>query len=172
MRGVVFVMQCSNTEEVCAAVDIRLAETNDAVNIESILSKSFEEYEERYTRAAFVTMTPPKVTILKRMKEGPVWVAIEDGKIVGTVSAVPKGRELCLRGLAVLPAERGKAIGRLLLVHLGRYAVRNGYRKITLSTTPFLTRAIREYEQFGFQRSEDGPHELHGTPIYKMVKQL
>jgi short-subunit dehydrogenase len=40
-----------------------------------------------------------------------------------------------------------------------------------LSTTP-LTRAISLYEQYGFRRSDEGPNNLFGTPLFTMVKVL
>jgi hypothetical protein len=46
------------------------------------------------------------------------------------------------------------------------------YQSLILSTTPFLTDAIRLYEQGGFRRSQEGPQELFGTPLFAMVKEL
>jgi hypothetical protein len=45
-------------------------------------------------------------------------------------------------------------------------------KQLFLSTAPFLTRAISLYEQFGFLRSNEGPHTLFGTPIFTMRKVL
>jgi ribosomal protein S18 acetylase RimI-like enzyme len=39
-----------------------------------------------------------------------------------------------------------------------------------LSTAPFLDRAIRLYERFGFRRTNEGPHDLFGTPLFSMEK--
>jgi len=163
-------MQSQKPNNAWADIEVRLATAADARTIHTVLTKSFEEYKARYTDAAFEAAVPPLERILERMKEGPVWVAEQRGEVVGTISAVPKGKTLLLRGLAVPPAERGRAIGKLLLVCVARHAFRNGYRRMTLSTTPFLTRAIRECEQFGFQRSQEGPHDLHGTPVYTLTK--
>jgi hypothetical protein len=41
-----------------------------------------------------------------------------------------------------------------------------------LSATPFLLRAIQFYENFGFARSAEGPHDLFGTPLFTMVKNV
>jgi hypothetical protein len=41
-----------------------------------------------------------------------------------------------------------------------------------LSTTPFLAFAIALYERFGFRRSDAGPRELFGTPLFTMTKDL
>jgi GNAT superfamily N-acetyltransferase len=165
-------MQNKDLENAWADIEIRLARDSDAQEISDVLAKSFEEYKSSYTSAAFEVSAPDREAILDRMREGPVWVAVQDGEILGTISAVPMGSMLCLRGLGVPPEARGKALGKLLLMNAARYAFTNGFRRMTLRTAPFLTRANREYEHFGFQRADDGAEELHGTPHYKMVKQL
>jgi ribosomal protein S18 acetylase RimI-like enzyme len=72
----------------------------------------------------------------------------------------------------VLPAARGQKTGWLLLVHMEDFAVRNELRRLFLSTTPFLGRAIRLYKRFGFRRIAAGPHDLLGTPLFTMEKSL
>jgi GNAT superfamily N-acetyltransferase len=165
-------MQATESNTEWSGIEVRLATAGDAPAIKTILSQSFEEYRSRYTKAAFEAATPPEAVILGRMEEGPTWVAEQAGEIVGTISAKPRGRTLLLRAMAVPPAERGRAIGRLLLIYAARYAFRNRFRRMTISASPFLTRALREYEQFGFRRSQDGPWEFYGTPVYTMTKSL
>jgi N-acetylglutamate synthase-like GNAT family acetyltransferase len=106
------------------------------------------------------------------MREGPVWVSLLNETIVATVAVVPKGKSLYIRGMAVQPSARGHHIGELLLKRIERFAVSEGFERMFLSTTPFLNRAIRLYEGFGFQRTDGGPHELHGTPLFTMEKLL
>ena len=74
--------------------------------------------------------------------------------------------------MAVLPATRGQHIGYTLLSTVQAYAVNSSSRRMLLSTTPFLTAAIRLYERFGFERTSDEPHELFGTPLFSMSKEL
>jgi len=104
--------------------------------------------------------------------EGPVWVAAQGDQLVGAISAVPKSAGLYIRSMAVLPSARGYGIGYILLQSVEQFAIAKGYRRTFLSTTPFLHGAIRLYEHFGFQRNNDGPHELFGTPLFTMVKLL
>ena len=99
-----------------------------------------------------------------------MWVSIGGGTIVGTVSVVLKGESLYVRGMAVLPLARGQRIGELLLVHVEKFAASKGVQRLYLSTTPFLDRAIRLYERFGFRRTSEGPDELFGTPLFTMEK--
>lgn len=153
-------------------VQIRLAVENEASGIASVLHESFVEYESSYTHEAFAATAPTSAQIRSRMNEGPLWVAALADTIVGTVSALSKGDALYIRGMAVLPVARGQKIGELLLMQIESFAFAHGYKRLILSTTPFLTRAIRLYEQFGFRRSSDGPHDLFGTPLFTMTKRL
>jgi GNAT superfamily N-acetyltransferase len=106
------------------------------------------------------------------MSEGPAWVALHNETIVGTASAVIQGAALYIRGMAVLPAARGRKVGELLLEEIESFAATQGLQSLVLSTTPFLSRAIRLYEHFGFVRRSDGPDDLFGTPLFTMVKRL
>src|SRR5205085_374859 len=153
-------------------VQIRMAVPGDASAVASVLHESFIEYESFYTREGFDATTPASDQIRNRMEEGPTWVALKDGAIVGTVSAVAKGEALYIRGMGVLPAARGERIGELLLTRIESFASERGFKRLFLSTTPFLTRAIRLYENFGFKPNGEGPYELFGTPLFTMEKNL
>jgi GNAT superfamily N-acetyltransferase len=155
-----------------SSIRVRLATPDDAPSIAALLYDSFKEYEPLYTPEGFKATTPSADVIRPRIHEGPIWVAIQDGTIVGTLSAVPKGEALYVRSMSVLPAARGHRIGELLLRHVEDFALAQGYKRMFLSTTPFLDRAIRLYEKWGFQRTDDAPHDLFGTPLFTMVKTL
>jgi GNAT superfamily N-acetyltransferase len=137
-----------------------------------LLLGAFAEYESLYTPDGFAATVITTGQIALRMAEGPIWVAVSGETIVGTASVMPKGDSLYVRGMAVLPSARGQRIGELLLTHVEQFAVSESFRRLTLSTTPFLFRAIRLYEHFGFQRTDEGPHELFGTPLFSMQKIL
>lgn len=149
-----------------------MAEIADAPGIASVLYDSFREYESSYTPEGFAATTPTSAEIEGRLSEGPVWIAVRDDEMVGTVAVVDKGEALYIRGMAVLPSARGLRIGELLLEQIESFAAQHGYGRLVLSTTPFLARAIRLYEHAGFSRSDAGPHDLFGTPLFTMVKLL
>jgi GNAT superfamily N-acetyltransferase len=155
-----------------ADVRIRMAAPDDAPGIASVLSESFAEYKSLYTADAFAATTPTTAQVLERMRQGPTWVALGDGVIVGTVSAIAREGGLYVRGMALLPAARGQRVGELLLKRIEEFALAQGLRRLFLSTTPFLTRAIRLYDSYGFRRSVEGPHDLFGTPLFTMEKRL
>ena len=149
---------------------IRNAVIDESPAIASVLRGAFIEYEPLYTPAAFVATTLNSDQIRERWDEGPVWIAEQDGNIVGTVAAVPKTSGLYIRSMAVLPSARGQGIAGRLLNEIENFAVTRHQRRLFLSTTPFLHEAIRLYERFGFQRTDEVPHDLFGTPLFTMAK--
>ena len=153
-------------------ISIRLAQDDDAEAISSLLHESFAEFESLYNPESFAATAIVSEQVSKRIGEGPVWVAMSDKQVVGTISVIPKGDTLYLRGMAVLPVARGQRIGKHLLATVEECATKGRFRRMLLSTTPFLDRAIRLYENFGFQRTGEGPHELFGTPLFSMEKVL
>ena len=151
-------------------VQIRRARIGDCAAIAELLYQSFVEFKPLYTDGGFAATTPLAALLETRMREGPLWVALSDGVIVGTVSAVRKGASAYIRGMAVLPATRGAGAGCRLLQEVEQWAAGEGLTRLFLSTTPFLASAIRRYEKSGFRRTDDGPHDLFGTPLFTMEK--
>src|SRR5262245_59268414 len=151
---------------------IRMAIPDDASAIASTLRKAFMEFEPLYTPEAFAATVSSAEQIRLRMNEGPIWVALQDDMVVGTVSVAPKGDALYIRSMAVDPAARGSGIGRELMKRVEDYATERGFKRLYLSTTPFLGGAIRLYEICGFVRNDDGPDNLFGTPLFTMERKL
>jgi GNAT superfamily N-acetyltransferase len=149
---------------------VRLATPDEATPIAAVLQDAFAEYEARYTPEAYVATTPARECLQSRWHEGPVWVVLKAAQIVGTVAAVPDGDSLYIRSMAVSRSFRSCGLGNLLLQHVEHFAKANGFRRMILSTTPFLQRAIRLYEQYGFQQICGGPSELFGTSLLTMAK--
>ena len=148
---------------------IRKANSADAAGVSGALKVAFAEYKSFYTPQGFIATTPEPDSVLQRLKDGPVWVAVLNDEIVGTVSAVMReDAVLYMRGMAVLPDARGLGVGELLFAEVRRYGKRQNCSRILLSTTPFLHRAIKLYTRLGFVRTEDGPRQLYGTPLLSM----
>jgi len=149
---------------------IRLANSSDVAAIARVLRDAFFEYAPLYTDRGFAATVIADTEVIRRMSEGPVWVASFEATIVGTVSVVRKDDSLYLRGMAVSPNARGRRVGERLLNEVEMHAKREGLRRLFLSTTPFLDRAIYLYEKSGFRRTDEGPHDLFGTPLFTMEK--
>jgi GNAT superfamily N-acetyltransferase len=150
-------------------IEIRRAVPDDAPAIAHVLYRSFVEFKALYTEGGFAATTPGAEQILVRMREGPVWLA-SAGIVVGTVAAVVTGNSVYIRGMAVSPSARGSRTGAALLQHVEDWAAGRGCVRLSLSTTPFLSSAIRLYERSGFRRTSEGPHDLFGTPLFIMEK--
>ena len=153
-------------------IDVRMAVAEDASAIAAVLERAFREYRESYTQDGFIATVLAEDKIATRMAQGPMWVALDNEEIVGTVAAVSKGEALHVRSMGIVPEARGKRIGELLLKNVEAFAMAQRHQRMTLSTTPFLSRAIRLYERFGFQPSAEGPADLFGTPLFTMTKRL
>ncbi len=155
-----------------AAMRVRTAVAEDALAIAGILHDIFAEFRPLYTYRGFAATAIGVEEVLARMTEGPVWVALWEDSICGTVAAVARGRALYVRGMGVLPTARGKGAGEALLQQVETFAIDHGLETLLLTTTPFLISAIRLYERFGFCRTPDGPGDLFGTPLFMMEKRL
>jgi GNAT superfamily N-acetyltransferase len=155
-----------------SAVKIRLATPADLPSLAALLYDSFAEYKSFYTDEGFAATTPSSEGLWQRMNEGPVWIATSNEVALGTVAAVDRGDYLYIRGMAVLPEARGTGVGARLLRVVEEFAIAQGHKRLTLSTTPFLEQAIRLYERSGFRRSAGGPHDIFGTPLFTMMKDL
>src|SRR5215217_6455508 len=94
---------------------IRRAVAEDVAAIAEVLAAAFAEYRPLYTPGGFVATTVPAETIVPRLSEGPIWVAVQDESVVGTLSAILKNGGLYLRSMGILPAARGQGAGNLLL---------------------------------------------------------
>lgn len=151
---------------------IRRARPGDSRSIAAVLEESFREYESLHTPEAFAATTPSPDEVLSRMTEGPMWVVTREGAIVGTVASAGQGRDLYIRGMAIALSARERRIGWALREHIEDFSETNGYTRVWLSTTLFLTRAIGLYEHFGFERTDEGPYDLPGTPLFTMEKKL
>jgi RimJ/RimL family protein N-acetyltransferase len=100
--------------------------------------------ERRYLRA------------LRRHPDAAVYVADDDGAIVGRLSLSrdphSASRHVADLGLMVAASHRRQGIGKALLEQAVAWARDAGVRKLELHVFPWNEPAIRLYEQFGFER--------------------
>jgi GNAT superfamily N-acetyltransferase len=153
-------------------IPLRLAAPADSAAIRSVLYQSFVEYRPLYTDQAFAATVLSVEQVEHRIAEGPVWIAVLGQAVVGTVSAVSQGQTWDLRGMGVIPSARGQGVATRLLRQVEGAARAQGCNRLRLTTTPFLTSAIRCYQRFGFERSPEGPDQLFGTPLFTMIRAL
>jgi GNAT superfamily N-acetyltransferase len=97
----------------------------------------------------------------RRAREAEVWVATDEGRLLGTVTFCPVGspyREIGrddegeFRMLAVSPAARGRGVGNALVEVCLRRSRELGYSGVRMSSMDRMTSAHRVYERLGFTR--------------------
>ena len=100
--------------------------------------------ERRYLRA------------LKRFPDAAVYVADDDGDVVGRLSLArdhhPASRHVADLGLMVAATHRRRGVGTALLEQAVAWARDAGVRKLELHVFPWNEPALRLYEAFGFER--------------------
>jgi RimJ/RimL family protein N-acetyltransferase len=100
--------------------------------------------ERRYLRA------------LKRFPDAAVYVADDDGDVVGRISLArdphPASRHVADLGLMVAATHRRRGLGTALLEQAVAWARDVGVRKLELHVFPWNEPALRLYEAFGFER--------------------
>lgn len=89
-----------------------------------------------------------------------LWVAEQDGKIVGSIAIVRKGpREAQLRWFGVGMEVQGMGIGNALLETAMAFCREQGYTDVILWTIDILKPARHLYGKFGFSPTETKPNE-------------
>lgn len=96
-----------------------------------------------------------------RARGAQVWVALDEGDVVGTVTFVEPGSPLAeiarpgeaeIRTLAVDPASAGRGIGEALTRRMLDRARDGGFASVVLSSSTTMRAAHRLYERLGFVR--------------------
>lgn len=152
---------------------VRLAKHGDSQIIAEILERAFSQFRGDYTPEAFKVVTPAADEIAGRFAEGPIWIAILDERVVGTVSVLPEPDRLYIRSMAVLPEAQGQGIAQALMKAVEKYGIESGFDALFLYTTHFSLSAIHLYERLGYRRGRDTTaDEWYGTPGFAMEKKL
>ncbi len=96
-----------------------------------------------------------------RAAQAQLWVADDEGAVVGTVTRCPPGspwREVSepgegeFRMLAVAPEARGRGVGEALARHVLDLCASDGEETVVMSSLREMTAAHRIYERLGFRR--------------------
>ncbi len=151
---------------------VRLADETDAINISQILESAFIEFKDKYTKKAFDATVISPAEVKARMKNSTSWIATFDNQLLGTATGRITTKTLYIQGMAVVPEARGKRIGYSILKTIEEFAKNNKCELLLLSTTPYLSRAISLYKQFGFEIINNPPYELFGIPLFTMKKNI
>lgn len=92
---------------------------------------------------------------------GRLYLALEGGRAAGCVALTGNDDDYCeIKRLYVRPEFRGRQLSKMLTKQVIHDAKSIGYKHVRLDTFPFMDRAIKLYERFGFyyiDRYNDNP---------------
>lgn len=144
------------------------------LTVEVYVGEGFIDPDDSYVRELTDTR--------RRAREAEVWVAVEDGQLLGSVTFCPVGslfREIGgddegeFRMLAVHPDARGRGVGRALVELCLRRSGELGYAGIRMSTMDRMASAHRVYERLGFTRApEDDWSPVPGVSLLAYATRL
>ena len=145
-----------------AAVTVRMARRPELDEIATIFASGLEPYRGGSGDWILDAYLADLLDVHERANVAETYVALDDGRLVGSVAFYPDvalegwsnlpGGWAGLRALAVHPAARGRGAGRLLMERCLERARANGAVTLGLHTIDLLVDAVRLYRAMGFVR--------------------
>jgi GNAT superfamily N-acetyltransferase len=153
-----------------ANITIRIATERDARAISALIRRNADavlakEYSSAQLAAWKRYNTP--VRFRERMKSRTTFGAYRAGRLCGTIAL--EGTELV--AFYISPSWRGQGIGKLLLAHLESFAISNGIKSLSLTSSPSATTF---YLQHGWKTKRSVVLSMRGVDFEEtsMTKQL
>jgi ribosomal protein S18 acetylase RimI-like enzyme len=144
-----------------ALVDIRAADDADVPAIARIVHDSFAGFIPLIGRAPW----PMFQDYIARVAQGAVWVATEDGAVVGVIVLQFNADHLFIDTIAIAPPHQRRGHGRRLLAFVEAEARRRDYDETRMHMHLTMARGIAFYRRQGYTeyaRSEvDGYHRVY-----------
>lgn len=158
-------------------IEIRNARDDELDIVASLAVDAYAEYAERMSPDAWSQFAQNIANVRGRLHDAEVLVALTDGLVVGTVTLYTAWRgaqedSYGIRLLAVPPPQRGKGVGRALMLHCIERARSDGRKRVVLTTSPEMESARDLYESLGFERDRGLDHEpapgvrVHGFALH------
>ena len=148
------------------AIEIRPAEPRDYDEAGLVTSLAYREFVPPDGSNDWEEYLAFMADVARRADRTTVLVAVEDGRILGSLTLELEGRtepddpplepdQAHIRMLGVDPAARGRGAARALMEASMRIARDAGKRRLTLHTTEPMTIAQGMYDRMGFRRVPD-----------------
>jgi ribosomal protein S18 acetylase RimI-like enzyme len=111
-----------------------------------------DDFVARLARAAFLEYTPVAVShTLSMVRSLTTLVALRGTRRVGFIAAdVGRGESANLQAIAVVESERGRGVGRRLILEFERLARSRGAKRLSLSTADSNVAALDLFYKRGF----------------------
>ena len=112
-------------------------------------------------------------SIALKAKDEHLFLAVEDGELVGCIFAKPRVGSLYVGKLAVWPHRQGQGIGRRLIQTVEEFARQAGHAALELNTRIELTENHEIFAALGFVKTAEHAHDGYNhTTFITMQKPL
>ena len=144
-------------------VTTRKAVADDGGAVTAVTVAAYEHYVERLGQ----TPAPMTADYPALIASGSVWVAEQDGVLVGVLVLIAHDDHLLLESIAVSPAVQRQGVGAVLLDLAEREAARRGLGEIRLYTNVGMTENLDYYPRRGYvethRAADNGFHRVYFT---------
>ena len=139
---------------------IRTIQPADNPALAVIVRNTLAEFGANRPGTVYFDPTTDTLYELFRQPRSTYFVALQNGQVMGGAGIYPSDglpADTCeLVKMYLVPAARGKGLGKQLIEQSLQFAKEAGYKKVYLETMPELKKAVTVYEKFDF-RYLDGP---------------
>lgn len=113
----------------------------------------FSRIEKYYPYNLLLLADETVVAINKYLPYSDVYIAKQQGKIVGVISLLPVDKQTIeIKNIAISPAYQGKGLGSWILKKAEEIARKGGYITIIVGTADCRTKQILFYEKNGYSK--------------------
>ena len=136
-------------------IEIRKMKQSDNASLAKIIRDALTEFGADHPGTVYYDETTDHLFELFQQPLSDYFIATLDGVVMGGGGIYPTDglpESTCeLVKMYLMPAARGKGLGRLIIKRCLVKAQENGFKNVYLETMPELQQAIKVYEKFGFQ---------------------
>lgn len=144
-----------------SGIELKTAIATDVDAIKQCAVAAYSKYIERIGKVPAPMVADFESRILLKQ----VVVACDEETLVGYVVFYPVDHSMHLENVAVLPAQCGRGIGRLLIGYVESAASKLGLQGLELYTNEAMTENLSMYPALGYQeydrRCEDGFNRVY-----------
>ena len=129
---------------------VRQGEVSDLDGLRACIEAAFSPYVPRIGQRP----APLDTDFEPLLRDGRVWVAERDGRVVGTMVLVADGDTVEIRSVSVLPTCQRQGVGRTLMAHAETVARQAGHSRVRLYANARLPELVLYYAGLGYTEVE------------------
>ncbi len=127
-------------------IEIRVAAVDDLAAVSYCARLAYSKYVERMDKEP----APMNADFASLIQSEQVFIAISKSSFAGYVVIEINPNHIQLKNIAVLPAQTGKGIGKMLIEFVEQVAIDKGLKAIELYTNEVMTENLTMYPKLGY----------------------